>query len=308
MKIPKDNKFKRDNKRSFIIWITEFDVNARALDINQNNWRDILLCCTESRAFTFVPDAITHNTLKIEMKKCFFGDDCCRTLQHKFRELIFRKGGNVNTFIDELTKAIRELFDIEDPEAINSIAINHVVSNLEEDMHQDERLFQLTGDKSLENLLEFIVIKMEGNTHKPKSEVANVTYGSVAIATGGSNDRIDRPEKMISTILKKVDDKTPSQSLNPLTKSSQQDICLFCYKSGHVGSKCFKHRKCYACEKIGNIAKFCAESQQSSSVALLENTDPNFRPAHCTMVNVEIGGENVQHLYDTESQFLIISK
>ena len=307
MKIAKVNKFKRGNKQSFIIWITEFDVNARALDINQNNWRDILLCFTESTAFTFVPtkiaedDATTYNTLKIEMKKRFFGDDCRRTLQHKFRELIFRKGSNVNTFIEELTKATRELFDIEDPEIINSIAINHVVPNLEEDMRQDERVFQLTGDKSLENLLEFIVIKMEGNTHKPKSEVTNVTYGSVPIATGGSNDRIDRLEKMISTILKKINDKTLSQSLNPLTKSSQQDICLFCNKSGHVGSKCFKRRKCYACEKIGSIAKFCTESQQSSTVALFENTDPNSRPAHCTMVNVEIGGENVEDLYDTVS-------
>ena len=79
MEIPKVNKFKRDSKQSFIIWITEFDVNARALDINQNNWRDILLCCTESTAFTFVPtkiaedDATTYSTLKIEIKKRFWG-------------------------------------------------------------------------------------------------------------------------------------------------------------------------------------------------------------------------------------------
>ena len=79
MEIPKVNKFKRDSKQSFIIWINEFDVNARALDINQNNWRDTLLCCTESTAFTFVPtkiaedDATTYNTLKIEIKKRFWG-------------------------------------------------------------------------------------------------------------------------------------------------------------------------------------------------------------------------------------------
>ena len=154
------------------------------------------------------------------MKKCFFGDYYRRTLQHKFRELIFRKGSNVNTFIDELTKPSREHFDIEDPETISSIAINHVVSNLEEDMRQDAKVFQLTGNKSLENLLEFIVTKFEGNTLKPKSEVTNVAYGSVPIATGGSNDGIDRLEKMMPTILKKIDDKTPSQSSNPLTKSS----------------------------------------------------------------------------------------
>ena len=65
-------------------------------------------------------------------------------------------------------------------------------------MRRDVKVFQLTGNKSLENLLEFIVTKMEGNTLKPKSKVNNIAYGSVPIATGGSNDRVDRLEKMMS--------------------------------------------------------------------------------------------------------------
>ena len=40
MKIPKVNKFKGDNKQSFITWIAEFEAHARALGINQNKWRD----------------------------------------------------------------------------------------------------------------------------------------------------------------------------------------------------------------------------------------------------------------------------
>ena len=72
-------------------------------------------------------------------------------------------------------------------------------------MHQDAKVFQLTGNKSLENLLELLVTKMEGNIVKPKSEVTNVVgYGSAPIATGESNDCIDRLEKMMSTILKKI--------------------------------------------------------------------------------------------------------
>ena len=88
------------------------EFEARALDINQNKWRDILLCFTESTAFTFTDmkiaedKTITYNILKIEMKRRFFGDDYCRTLQHKFRKLTLRKGINVNTFIDELTLRI----------------------------------------------------------------------------------------------------------------------------------------------------------------------------------------------------------
>ena len=71
---------------------------------------------------------------------------------------------------------------------------------------------------------------------------------------------------------------------------------------------CFELRKFYACEKIGHIAKFCTENKQSCNVALFENTDPNFGPAQRTMVSVEIGGKNVNVLYDTGSQFSIITK
>ena len=72
--------------------------------------------------------------------------------------------------------------------------------NLEEDMRQDAKVFQLTGNKSLKNSLEFIVTKLEGNTLKLKSEVTNIAYGSVSIATGRSNDRRDRLEKRMATI------------------------------------------------------------------------------------------------------------
>ena len=43
MKIPEVNKFKGDNKQSFITWIAEFEAHTRALDINQNKWRDTLM-------------------------------------------------------------------------------------------------------------------------------------------------------------------------------------------------------------------------------------------------------------------------
>ena len=86
------------------------------------------------------------------MKKLFFWDDYRRTLRHKYRELIFRKANILSTLLDEPTKIVRELFDIEEPETISSIAINHIVSNLEKHMSQDAKIFQLTGNKSLENL------------------------------------------------------------------------------------------------------------------------------------------------------------
>ena len=58
MKILKVDKCKGDNKQSFSTWIAEFEAHTRALDINKNKWRDILLCCTKSTAFTFVAKKI----------------------------------------------------------------------------------------------------------------------------------------------------------------------------------------------------------------------------------------------------------
>ena len=52
-------------------------------------------------------------------------------------------------------------------------------------MRQDTKIFQIAGIKSLENLLEFIVTKMEGKTFKSKSGVTNIGYSSVP-----KNDRM----------------------------------------------------------------------------------------------------------------------
>ena len=46
----------------------------------------------------------------------------------------------------------------------------------------------------------------------------------------------------------------------------------------------------------------------SFNVASFENTDPNFRPVQRSMVNVEIGGKDVELSYDTGSEFSIITK
>ena len=91
-------------------------------------------------------------------------------------------------------------------------------------------------------------------------------------------------------------------------KSFQPDICSFCNKSGHVENKCFKRRKCYVCGKIRHITKFCKENQQYSNIASFKNTDPDFRLAQRTMVNVEIDDKTIELFYDTGSQFSIITR
>ena len=137
-RLPKVTKFRGDNKQSWTSWIAEFEAHAKALGIDQTKWRDVLLCSTESTAFTFIAQKIADSSdvsyanIKIELKRRFAGDDYRRTLQNKFRDLIFTKNTVINKFIDDLLQTIRELFDIQDVETANSIAINNVISNINE--------------------------------------------------------------------------------------------------------------------------------------------------------------------------------
>ena len=73
-KIPKIAKFRGDNGQSWVTWIAEYEAHVRALGVANNKFRDILLCSTESTAFTFLAQKISddnnisYNNVKIEMK------------------------------------------------------------------------------------------------------------------------------------------------------------------------------------------------------------------------------------------------
>ena len=60
----------------------------------------------------------------------------------------------INQFCSELYTVIRELQDIYAENAIQSIAISHVVSNLDDAVKGDVKLLQLSGNVKSENILE----------------------------------------------------------------------------------------------------------------------------------------------------------
>ena len=91
------------------------------------------------------------------------GQNYKRTLESKFRSLLFRKGMKINQFCSELYTVIRELYDIYDENAIQSIAISHVVSNLDDALKGAIKLLQLSGNVKLENILEIAESKMQNN-------------------------------------------------------------------------------------------------------------------------------------------------
>ena len=116
---------------------------------------------------------------------------------------MFTKNKIINKFVDELLRTIQELFEIVDLDTAGSIAINHVISNLDEEMRQEAKIFQLGGNKSLENLLEFLATKMEGNSLQPRFDA--YTYGTVPLATGGVDNRLERMEKIMASLCEKVE-------------------------------------------------------------------------------------------------------
>ena len=77
---------------------------------------------------------------------------------------------------------------------------------------------------------------MEGNPLQPKFE-PNISYGTVPIATGGTDDRLDRLEKMMCKMFEKLESK-PESNFQRRSPPS----CSYCGKVGHSESKCFKKK------------------------------------------------------------------
>ena len=68
-------------------------------------------------------------------------------------------------FTHRLRNTIEELYGLRENanDAIDAIAINHVVSGLSEGIRSQAKILQLTGNKSLECLLGLFEDKLSGN-------------------------------------------------------------------------------------------------------------------------------------------------
>ena len=61
-----------------------------------------------------------------------------------------------------LIRQLNNLTDL-DETSIDAIAINHVITQLDEQVRQDVKMLQLAGNKSLERLLDLVNNKLRGN-------------------------------------------------------------------------------------------------------------------------------------------------
>ena len=120
-------------------------------------------------------------------------------------------------------------------------------SNLEDRIKMDVTILQLTWNKSLENLLELLSTKMEGNFLSVNETriVKNNPQFDV-------NSRMDKLESMFKQLM---NDTKPRQEAN---------CCRVCGKTNHKSSDCFRNKTCFVCNKKGHISKFCSQRNDNN--------------------------------------------
>ena len=295
-------KFKGDNNQSFKDWIAQFEAHCTALDVGAGKKVATLLCCLDSTAFSAVTEmiaadgAITYVNIKASLTTRFCGDDYKRSLQNKLQSLKFIKGTNINTFVNDLSTTIKYLYNVNYAEIIRTIALNHITSNLDDTLRSEATIFQLTGNKSIENLLEVLSTKMSiSSLRSIDHQVASTSFVSKNI----NDTRLGKLEAMMEKVLTRLD--KPAHL-----------VCNFCNKAGHSEERRFKKKACHKCSEIGHIAKFCPKNRNEHPTAAAQVDKSNvsndlIEPAQ-TILSVNVGQNKIDFLYDTGSQFSIMMK
>ena len=115
-------------------------------------------------AFSTATTAIVaNNDLKQALQERYSGDEYKRALELKLRQLKFKPGTRINSFVDEWKSVIRELYNIIDTTAVDLIAQKNVLAQLDPSIQEQAKILQLTGTCKLESILELVNTKAAGN-------------------------------------------------------------------------------------------------------------------------------------------------
>ena len=203
-KIPKIEKFKGDNDQNFNVWIRQFESHLAASGVVEDKKLDTLLCCVNGTAFSYLcelkddtTNQATYASAKTAFAARFCGAEFKRCLQIKLQGMKFTKGTSINTFANELNTIIKQLYGITDATVITSIATNHLVNNLDPWLREEAKMFQLSGVDNLENLLEFVSLKMTSSSFG-RNEAAAVETSAMSTSERG---RLEKLESMMEKLL-----------------------------------------------------------------------------------------------------------
>ena len=98
--------------------------------------------------------------------------------------------------------------------------------------------------------------------------------------------------------------------LTDRTSQNNRPFCSNCQKPGHFVGNCFALRKCFNYDEKGHIATNCKKAHSApATVNLLEGfTKEHCEPEQPTLINVCVSDKPVSFLYDTGSQYTIITR
>ena len=112
---------------------------------------ETLLCLLEGKTFSFLSNNITANrtanytAIKTQMEGNFCGVDYKRALESKYRTLSYMKDTNISNYCNEIRMIIKELFNIDDIDVIDKIAINYSIGSMDHTIRDDVEMLQLAG-------------------------------------------------------------------------------------------------------------------------------------------------------------------
>ena len=119
-------------------------------------------------------------------------------------------------------------------------------------LKSEAKIFQLCGNSSVENLLEFLSTKMSMN-YLHSNDTFTAASASNFTTKSDNSSRLDNLENMMEKLLSGMTNK------NVQTKVD----CKICHKSGHSEDKCFKQKTFFKCRQKGHIARYCRNETQN---------------------------------------------
>ena len=168
-RIPVTECFRGDNQQSFGVWVAMLEVQMNALETADDKKRETLPGCLERSAFATATaentenNEITYDELKDALKARYSGDDYKRSLEQRLRNLKFKPGMKNNLFVHDMKTVIKELYDIVDTNAVDLIAQNHVLAQLDTLIQEQAKILQLSGNCKVESMLNLVNSRAAGN-------------------------------------------------------------------------------------------------------------------------------------------------
>ena len=159
---------------------------------------------------------------------------------------------NINNFIHELGNTIQELYGIKIESAVESLAVNHVISNLELGLLNVHVRQLANPNTKLESILELLETKVGGNP---------LHIGATAWNLSIKEDRMDCLEKMVTNLTASVSELTSEVGNQRKSRPNENTVCKHCQKAGHQQENCFQLKTCYHCKRQGHIARHCRSGE-----------------------------------------------